>query len=278
MVKLTNRLEKDKLMCLLCPNFCILKKNGYGKCLVRKSDGIEIKLEAYGKISSIAVEPIEKKPLTTFLPGSKTLSIGGYGCSLFCEWCENNSITQFVPSITKFYSCEKIVDMAIEHQCESVCMTYNEPSIYYEYLMELAEWVHSRDLSFVLKTNGYVNKEVWREICQVVDAANIDWKGGVNHYRHKMGARSTLDIEGRIREAHQARVHVEISIPVHDYMVDDIHEVDSFGQFLSSVNSDIPCHLLKINPAHRYISHSTTSGNSILKVKNVLRQYLNNVS
>ncbi|KKN30860.1 hypothetical protein LCGC14_0829850 [marine sediment metagenome] len=181
------RLYEDKegrLKCLLCPHFCLLKEGESGKCLVRKSDGEKIYLAAYGYLTNIAVEPIEKKPITHFLPGTKTLSIGSFGCSLFCKFCQNSHISQITGfEDSSIFTPNEVVKMAIEKECASVCMTYNEPIIQYEYLLDLAEECHKNDLKFVIKTNAFINKEPWKKICQVVDVFNIDFKGNREKYK-----------------------------------------------------------------------------------------------
>ena len=278
MIELQMKLN-DELMCLLCPNVCTLEEGETGECGVRTRRNGRIELDTYGIISAMAIEPIEKKPITHFLPGTKTLSIGGYGCSLKCKFCENHKISQSgIKKNGKKYTCEQILQLAKEHNCESVCMTYNEPTISYEFLMDLAEETHLNGLKFILKTNAYVNSGPWAEICSVVDAMNIDWKGNFNSYLGMIGARVDIVFD-RIGSASVRGVHVEISIPLHDGMKEE--HLEKFGKKiynsrLDNCLDDIPCHLLKIQSAYKH--SNTTSTEHIEKCKYALHQYISNIS
>ncbi len=276
--KMSEKID-NKVKCLLCPNFCCLGFGKKGICFSRVSDGEEITLNSYGEISSMAVESLSKKPITEFLKGSKTLSIGSYGCSLRCchssevssLFCENHKISQQESENknNKYYNICDIISLAKKYECESICMTYNEPTVSYEFLMDLAAEVHSNKLYFVLKTNGYINKEPWKEICQITDAMNIDFKGSEKKYLNNLGAKEYV-IRDRIKEAYNYGVHVEISIPLYYDDIED--EVVSIGEFLSSIDKNIPCHLLKI------YSSKTTKDIDIEKAKDILGKYIKNIT
>ncbi len=275
MIKLSEKIN-DKVLCKLCPNFCILDNGEKGGCLVRESNGEEIFLNNYGQISSMAVEPIEKKPITEFLKGSKVLSIGGEGCSLNgnggCPFCENFSISQQQLNNNKYYSISDIIILAKKYNCESICMTYNEPTISYEFLIDLANESHNNDLYFVLKTNGYINKEPWGEICKITDVMNIDLKGSDEKYLNIIGAKESV-VRDRIKEAYNYGVHIEISIPL--FYEDIENEINDIGKFLSNVDKNIPCHLLKIYSSYKH--NKNTTNEDIKKAENILKKYMNNV-
>ncbi len=272
MIKLQMKLN-DELMCSLCPNFCVLGEGETGECGVRTCRDGKIELDTYGIVSAMAVEPIEKKPFTDFLPGTKTLSFGGFGCSYSCHFCENNKISQEKTLKGNFYSPEKIIQLAKQYNCASICATYNEPTISYEFLMDIAEEVHLNGLKFIIKTNGYVNKKPWKSICDVVDAMNLDFKGNADSYLSVAGAKHYVILD-RIKEAYENGVHIEISIPLHDQMRDE--HLEEFGQFISDISSDIPCHLLKIQSAYKH--SNTTSDDRIVVAKNILEKYSSTIS
>ncbi len=277
MVELQRQIENE-LMCCICPNICVLGELETGECGVRTCRDGKIELDTYGIVSAMAVEPIEKKPITHFLPGTKTLSFGGFGCSLKCKFCENHKISQAKVSKGNFYSPQKIIALAKEHKCPSVCMTYNEPTISYEFLMDVVEEAHSNGLKFILKTNAYVNSGPWAEICSVVDCMNIDWKGNFNSYLEMTGARRDVVFD-RIMSACANGVHVEISIPLHDGMKED--HLMKFGEkiyngCLGNHYNDIPCHLLKIQSAFRH--SNTTPEEYVSRVKLALGKYISNIS
>ncbi len=278
MIKLSEKIDDKRNKCLLCPNFCTLNTGEKGICLVRESNGEEIFLNSYGKISSMAVEPIEKKPVTEFLEkGSKTLSLGSYGCSLNknggCPFCENYKISQQEPENLKYYSINDIISSAKKYNCKSICMTYNEPIISYEFLIDLANESHKNELYFVLKTNGYINKEPWREIYRITDAMNIDLKGSDEKYLNIIGAKESV-VRDRIKEAYDYGVHIEISIPLFYEDIED--EINDIGKFLSNIDKNIPCHLLKIYSTYKH--NKTTTNVEIKKAENILKKYMTNIS
>lgn len=260
--------------CLLCPHRCKLKKGEFGKCSVRKCDGDTIFLSNYGELVSVAINPIEKKPFYKYLPGTKTLSFGGVGCSLLCKFCEQHRISQVSshPDLKKFLPKE-LIEIAKDKHCQSICMTFNEPTISFEYLIDVAEACHKNDLKFILKTNAYVNKEPWREICAVTDAINVDWKGNNKQYFDIMGAKEHV-VNDRIKEAYNSGVHLEISIPLYHSFIDIIYP---FSQFLGSLDNDIPCHLLKINPAHRFVDNEPINEASYKMAKYIMLLNMKNV-
>jgi pyruvate formate lyase activating enzyme len=267
----------DKIQCLLCPHLCVIKEGKSGKCRVRKSDGEKITLPDYGCLTHIAIEPIEKKPIREYLEDTKTLSIGGYSCNLFCKFCENSKISQHSrKDISKHFSPADIVSIAKEKHCKSVCMTYNEPTIFYEYLIDVANECHKNDLKFILKTNAYINKEPWAEICSVIDAANIDFKGSESQYKNITGATSYI-IEDRIKEAYESGIHIEVSIPLYHSFLEDIREFYKCGSFLSSINSQIPCHLLKVFAANKHEEFPSTSEQVISTAQKILSYYMDSV-
>ena len=164
--------------------------------------------------------------------------------------------------------------MAIDKQCKSVCMTYNEPTIYYEYVMELGKACEASNIRFILKTNAYCNEEPWKEICKVVDAMNIDWKGTPAQCEAIAGVKNS-DTKARIKDAVEAGVHVEVSIPLYHGLLDDAKELYDFGSFLNTVNYHrIPIHLLKIFPAFKYEDQTSTTQNEIDIARYILANHI----
>jgi pyruvate formate lyase activating enzyme len=264
------------LRCQLCPHLCELKNGQTGKCLIRISNGNDIILSTYGQLTNVTAEPIEKKPITNFLQGTKTLSIGSFGCNLSCKFCENHEISQkIIEEKSKYFHPTDIIKLAISKDCESVCMTYNEPIIQYEYLYDLSEECHEDDLKFIIKTNAFVNKEPWKQICKITDAMNIDWKGYGEEYKNICGS-SQYVIEDRIKEAFESGVHVEISIPVYP---DSSMDFNQIAKSLSLINCHFPIHLLRIFPSHKWEIKYATSVNDLDFVRNVFLSHgLTNIS
>ncbi len=274
-MKLYKKID-NKIQCLLCPHFCILKACQVGICRVRRSNSEEIELINYGLVSAMAVESIEKKPFKHYLEGSKTLSIALKSkCNLDCKFCENHEISQSNNIEGEYVSISDIIKLAKNKKCLSVSMSYNEPTLSYEFLIDLAKKCNQEDLKFILKTNAFINKELWNEICQVTEAVNIDWKGSEDNFKSITGVNSYV-LQDRIKEAYEAGVHIEISIPLY-YKDSELEgEIETAGRFLSSIDSNITCHLLRISPAYKYNNFIFNSEN-LEKSKKILSEYMNNI-
>ena len=281
-LKLSEKIDGG-IKCLLCPHFCLLKSGQSGKCLVRKANTEEIYLSTYGQLTHIIVEPIEKKPFRYFLSGTKTLSIGSFSCNLSCLFCENFKYSQRNKiKETKYFSPLELVSLVIEKNCSSICMTYNEPIISYEYLLDIAKEYHKSDLKFLLKTNAYINEKPWNNICKVVDAVNIDWKGTTDNYQKICHSNKEYDtskkiIYERIKSAYKSGIHVEISIPVFNSELSSNKGFYGFAKFVSSLDKNIPCHLLKIFPTNKCEDLFTTSEKNIKDSYRIFSHFLNRV-
>ena len=236
--------------------------------MARYSDGQSILLEA-PQISSAAIEPIEKKPLYHYKPNLRTLSFGGYGCNMSCDFCQNWMVSQEKPS--DLMDGYQLIGMAREHECDALCMTYNEPLIYFEFLDFLRQ---SWDHDLVIKTNAYCEADPWSEVCDWVDAMNIDWKGSEARYRAvaKTDGATTLR---RIEEALAASVHVEISVPV--YLDGEDDEYLDFADWLSGLDRSTPVHLLKLFPAFRNVSQPATPNKKISRIRDAMLERLDYV-
>jgi len=169
-------LEGGKVRCLLCPNYCLLKKGEVGRCGVRKNEHGRLYSLIYGEATSIALDPIEKKPLYHFHPGASILSLGTKGCNLKCPWCQNWSISQELSSPTQKITPQEAVAKARQLNSFGIAYTYNEPFIWYEFVYDTARLAHQEGLKNVLVTNGYVNQKPLEELIGLIDAMNIDVK------------------------------------------------------------------------------------------------------
>lgn len=242
-----------------------------GKCLVRHLTPNGIELRDGGKITTVAVEPIEKKPLYHFFPSSKVLSVGGYGCSMTCDYCQNWKVSQKDRSAdAKNLSPSELVKIALGKGCEGICMTYNEPTVYIEYLRELSRETQNANMYFAIKTNAFVNSTPWQEICSLVDAMNIDYKGtDYDYYRissltpeHRRCIMDNIVYALTLSGFINKKLHVEISIPVYESsrVKETMH---SIREMISAYAPSTPVHLLKVFPANR-IEHSRSTKNRLL--------------
>ena len=166
------------IMCRICPNECVLKEGEISKCNNRKVYKSKLYTMAYGNPCSVAIDPIEKKPLYHFYPGSRAFSIATAGCNLVCLNCQNWTISQTSPDKTKNAELmpEQVVDECSGSKCVSIAYTYSEPTTFYEYAFDTAKIAKSRGIKNIFKSNGYINPEPLKQLCKVIDAANIDLK------------------------------------------------------------------------------------------------------
>jgi len=283
----SKQISENDSQCLVCPHECILGQEQLGICRNRigsRIDGIASVIPYKPNyFSNMAVEPIEKKPFKMYLAGTKTLSSGKMGCQLFCQFCENFKTSQLtMTDNSKKFSNEELIKIAKEKDCSSICLTYNEPTTQYEYIVSFSKKCYNSGLRFVLKTNAYINKSPWELICKNVDAINIDWKGSAKQYRDVAMVDKYVVLD-RIQEAFDCGVHIEISIPVYSH-IEMNEEYEKFASFLSDMGkeiidpltntySNIPVHLLKIFPAYNFENIKSTSDEKIEIVKGIFEKY-----
>ncbi len=217
------QLENKVVQCLLCPHRCIREPELYGKCLTRINRSGKLFTESYGILSAISSDPIEKKPLYHFLPGSKILSIGSFGCNLTCDFCQNCEISQIDKKIFSrhsFRTPEDIVGKAKLHQTNiGLAYTYNEPTVYYEYMISCAARIKELNLYNVMVTNGYINPEPLEDLFPFMDAFNVDLKSFRNLFYAKRSGASLHPVLETIRLIARSERHLELTfliIPDHN--------------------------------------------------------------
>ena len=169
--------KETKLICTLCQHYCKIKEGKTGICGVNQNVGDKIECLVYGYPSAINVDPIEKKPLYHFLPGTKSFSLGTVGCNFHCSFCQNWSISQTHDiDKSRYFSPEQIVQLAIDNGCESIAYTYNEPTIFYPYARDIAVLAQKSGLKNVFVSNGFESSELIDDMKGIIDAVNIDLK------------------------------------------------------------------------------------------------------
>ncbi|MCL2198437.1 MAG: radical SAM protein [Defluviitaleaceae bacterium] len=267
-------MSKTANTCEICPHLCDLSK-GVGKCGANPG--------AYGKITAIALDPIEKKPLKMFNQGSMILSVGSYGCNLHCPFCQNfeiavqaaphkgrNAFNQknINPSELATLAKEKIPLGNI-----GVAYTYNEPLINYEYILDCAREIHAAGLKNVLVTNGFINPAPLEKLLPYIDAMNIDLKAFSQEFYKKIGGDVEV-VKNTIATAAKA-CHVEVTtLVIPDENEDDIEPI---AKWLASLNPKIPFHISRFFPMHNYANLQATSRETIFALADIARKYLTNV-
>ena len=268
------------VQCLLCPHYCVLSENSAGKCGTRTNRQNSLISSGYGSISSIALDPIEKKPLYMFHPGSQILSIGGYGCNLTCPFCQNHEISMS-RDVDMVQRSTRVTPDAILSYAEQtipagnigVAYTYNEPFINFEFLLDCAELVRGAGLKNIVVTNGFINTEPLAEALPLIDAMNIDLKGFTEDFYRGLSGK-LAPVMDAITLAHK-RCHIEITtLVVPGENEDDVAEL---AKWLSSLSPDIPLHLTRFFPRYMYTGKMATSRETIYRLQETAKRSLNYV-
>lgn len=240
----------ERIVCEVCPVHCKLKEGQTGICRGRKVENDTLIATNYGRVVSHHKDPIEKKPLYHFLPAEWIMSAGPNGCNFHCPWCQNCDISQFeVP--TRYYGPEKLAELAVEDRSVGLAYTYAEPMIWFETVRDTAPLVREKGGVNVLVTNGYVEKEPLRELLPVIDAANVDLKFTDPELYRKHAGGDLERVKWSIEEMHGAGVHVEVT----HLMVTGLTspgEVGGLAEWLAGVSPDIPLHLSRYYPRHKW--------------------------
>ena len=255
-------LPGGRVQCGLCPHACTMAPGQHGRCRTRRNDGGELALPLYGRLSALAVDPIEKKPLYHFLPGSEVLSAGFFGCNLRCPFCQNWSISQETGPAADRIDPGRIIEAARSGGEPSIAFTYSEPSIHFEYILETARLAREAGLRTVLVTNGFLSEAPARELLAFIDAANIDLKcWDESGYRDVLGG-GLAPVLDFIRLA-KAACHVEVTTLVVPGLSDTPAAIAAIAAFLAGLDADLPFHLSAYHPAWKY--HEAPTGGSLLE-------------
>lgn len=263
--------------CEICPHHCRLKEGQVGLCRARINCGGHLTCENYGRLTAIALDPIEKKPLYRFHPRSKILSVGSYGCNLSCDFCQNSdiSMTGSGSISTRDISCEELVKKALElinHGNIGIAYTYNEPLIGYEFVRDCAGLAKRQGLKNVVVTNGYICEEPLRKLLPLIDAMNIDLKGFREaFYRKLKGDLET--VKQSIRLAAEA-CHVEVTTLIIPGENDNEEEIDELSAWLSAISPDMPLHITRFFPSWRMQDQTATPVETVYKLAGIARKHL----
>jgi pyruvate formate lyase activating enzyme len=250
--------ESGGLKCFLCPHNCLIKESSPGICGIRKNIGGVLYTDNYGQITSLAMDPIEKKPLYHFYPGSQILSIGTRGCNLKCPYCQNWSISQNISASSSYRKPEEIAALAVENNSAGIAYTYSEPVVWYEYVYDTALAARDRGIKNVMVTNGFINEKPLFEILPFIDAMNIDLKcyDELNYKKiHKGGLEPVKDT---IKTAYGAGCFVEVTTLIVTGINDNFDEMMETAEFIASVNRGIPWHISRYHPSYKYNEPATS--------------------
>ena len=277
LVEFYEKLDDETIRCRLCPHNCTIKEGKSGMCGVREVEDGKLWAINYGEISALSLDPIEKKPLFHYKPSSEIFSIGSFGCNFTCGFCQNYAIAQFRPR-TEYISVDEIIERAIEYKSQDnigIAFTYNEPMMYYEYMLDVAKRCKSVGLDVVVVTNGFINEEPLKQLLRFVDAMNIDLKSFSEDFYRQECSGNLEDILRTIEIASQ-KCHVELTTLLITDHNDTEQEVRKIGAFIASVDKNIPLHLSRYYPTYKF-KEEATNIEKVKKLAEIAREYLNYV-
>jgi len=266
---------KGEAHCLLCPQFCVIPNGARGKCHARTNIGGKLYSLVYDRPCSISVDPIEKKPLHHFLPGTFAYSFATPGCNLSCKFCQNWEISQAFPEAfpTREVTAEEIVKGAIESKCASIAYTYTEPTIFFEYMLDVAKLAKKRKIRNVTVTNGYINPAPAEELYKLIDATNIDIKGmSDKFYKEVCGARLQPVLDA-VKQIHEMGVWVEITnlvIPTKNDTPAMIRKLCKW--MIENVGPDVPLHFSRFFPHYKMSSLPITPLETLSRAEKIARE------
>lgn len=266
-----------RIVCGVCPHHCVLEEGQTGFCRARANHGgLSVSL-TYGMLSSLALDPIEKKPLRRFYPGSMILSAGTTGCNLRCAFCQNHEISMAAtPDIPRIrIEPENLVAEAMKLKPQGnigLAFTYNEPLIGFEYVLDSARLARNVGLKTVLVTNGYTSPETLYAVLPFIDAMNIDLKGFTGpFYSNLKGDLET--VKNTIHRAHSV-CHVEVTTLIIPNENDSPEDMEHQAAWLASLNRDIPLHITRFFPRHQYYDRDPTPPETLAELGAIAEQHL----
>lgn len=270
----------SRVLCGICPQDCDIEEGHIGFCRARRNAGGTVTADNYGLVTSMALDPIEKKPLYHFHPGSHILSVGSYGCNLRCPFCQNHEISMADKQRpgTEYVSPEQLAEYAVKLKPRGnigIAFTYNEPLIGYEYVRDCATLAKDKGLKIVLVSNGYVHEEPLKNLLPLIDAMNIDLKAFTEEFYRKLS--------GRLEPVKQAiaiaskQCHVEVTTLIVPGGNDTPGEMRELSGWLAGVDENIPLHISRFFPRYKMADLSATPVETIYSLADIAREKLRHV-
>lgn len=273
-----------RIACQACMHHCLLQEGQLGLCGARKRQGDKTISINYGKITSMALDPIEKKPLRMFHPGSLVLSVGSFGCNLSCPFCQNHEISMAGEGDvhSPYVPPQRLADLALEWKERDgagnigIAYTYNEPLVGWEYVRDTARLVKENGMANVLVTNGTAAPEILEELLPLIDAMNIDLKGFRADYYRMLGG--DLDTVRTFIARAVTACHVELTTLIVPGENDSLEEMAAQARWIADLNPEIPLHITRFFPQYHMLDRKPTEIQSLRQLAETAGRYLTNVS
>lgn len=267
-----DKLAGGLVHCRLCPNNCRLSEGQVGICRARKNIGGELYSMVYGKIASVHVDPIEKKPFFHVLPGSGAFSIATSGCNLRCLFCQNWEISQAFPWDVKTMPAtpEQVVDAGLKSGAQSIAFTYNEPTIFYEYMFDIAKLAKQKGLRTVVISNGYINEEPLRALLPFIDAYKVDFKAFNAKFYTEVTGGSLEPVLNTMKLIREQGVWLEIVTLLVPGRNDSEAEVRSLARWIKdNLGPDVPLHFSRFHPQHKMLDLPPTPVETVIRARQI---------
>ncbi|MCM8782520.1 MAG: AmmeMemoRadiSam system radical SAM enzyme [Candidatus Omnitrophica bacterium] len=271
---LYEKLENKLVHCYLCSHHCRIAQGKFGFCGVRQNIGGELYTYAYGEVIAAHIDPIEKKPLYHFLPGSMSFSIATIGCNFRCGFCQNWQISQQsfregeAPSGEEI-SPKEIVEACLKNNCQSISYTYTEPTIFFEYALETAKLAKEKGLYNSFVTNGFMTSECLEIIKPYLDAANVDLKFFKDVSYKKICSGALEPVLNSIRLMHKLGIWVEVTTLLVTEENDSEEELKGIAEFIAGLDKDIPWHVSRFHPDYKFLDHKPTPLETLKKAEKI---------
>ena len=266
------------MKCLNCPHKCDISDNSTGICHARSCSNGHIRCDNYGAVTSLALDPIEKKPLAMFMPGSKILSVGSYGCNMHCPWCQNDSISRGYVECDHL-TPQELIDIAIDTRQRGnigIAYTYNEPFVGYEFVYDCAKLAKEQGLINVAVSNGMLERDRFDALLPFVDAYNIDLKTGRDDRYRSIGGDMSL-ICANIESAVSSGAHVELTMLVVPGFNDDSDDLAQVVSFISRTDASIPLHITRFFLSCNMRDAAPTNLDTLYAFRDIAKKSLDNV-
>jgi pyruvate formate lyase activating enzyme len=268
-------LDDNKVKCNLCNHRCVIKDGRRGLCNVRENQAGKLQTLVYNKLIAQHVDPIEKKPLFHFLPGTLSYSIATVGCNLRCRFCQNADIAQ-MPTDRKgrimgdTVTAQHVVDDAARSGCSTIAYTYTEPTVFFEFAYDTAKMAHARGIRNVFVTNGYMTAEALEMINPYLDAANVDLKAFTDDYYKDLCGARLVHVQETLRRMKAAGIFVEVTTLIVTGLNDDNSELQQLAEFIAhDLGVDTPWHISRFHPTYKLTDRPATPVQTLTRAREI---------
>lgn len=271
---LSHKLDDGRIACEACNQHCKLSEGEYGICGIRKVENGELYLLTYGLAAAVNVDPIEKKPMFHFLPGSRIFSFGTVGCNFSCKFCQNAEISQYPKEhnhdiVGQPLSPQQAVDLALEYECRSVAYTYNEPVVFFEYTYDTAKIAHEAGLKNVYVTSGYETHKAIDTIAPFLDGMNIDIKGYSQSFYKDICGSSLKPVLDTVEYAHKKGIWIETTTLLIPGLNDSDEEIRAIAEFQAALDPSMPWHISAFHPMYKMLDVPRTPPSTLRRAYDI---------